>query len=144
MKTLRLALVVSLVLSNLPLCAQVLRARPAAAEDAEQPEPSCPCDRYNYKALTPKGAAVQEYWDARRKAKTARGVSGLFLLFAVLAQSGGAANQAQDSYAKAMAELYAAREKAEAAGAVKVTGEDLKEDSVEFLVKKGVDYELTR
>ena len=138
---LALALVVAL---QAPLYAQAVYAGPAAADEAEKPEPSCPCERYNYKALTPKGTALLEYWDARRKAKTARGVSSIFLLFAVMAHSGGAANQAQDSYGKAMGELYAARAKAEAAGAVKVTGEDLKGDSIEFLVKKGVDYDLTR
>jgi len=130
--------------------AQVVLARsavPAAAGStptpAEKPEPSCVCDRYNYKPLSAKGTAAKEYWDARGKAKIARSVSGLTVLFGMLAQSGNALNAAQETYSRAMNELYSARTKAEAVGAVKIVGEDFEEESIEFLLKKGVDYALT-
>ncbi len=61
----------------------------------------------------------------------------------MLAQSGATLNAAQDSYSRAMSELYTARAEAVAAGAVKVVGEDFEEESIEFLLVKGVDYTLT-
>lgn len=120
---------------------------PAAAQTArppaEKPEPSCVCSRYNYKPLNAKGTAAKEYWDARGKAKISRSVSGITALFGMLAQSHNALNAAQNSYSEAMSELYSARAAAVAAGAVKVVGEDLEEEVLEFTLKKGVDYELT-
>lgn len=101
------------------------------------------CARYNYKPLSAKGTAAKEYWDARRHAKSSRTVSGIAFIFGYIAQSGGTVNEAQNSYSRAMGELSAARAKAETAGAVKVVGEDLKEESVEFSLIKGVDYTLT-
>lgn len=143
-------LLAGLLAVPLPAAAQVLalpRAAAAAPEaptaPAEKPEPSCVCSRYNYKPLSAKGTAAKEYWDARGKAKISRSVSGIAALFGVLAQSGSALNAAQESYSRAMGDLYTARAAAVAAGAVKVVGEDFEEESIEFLLKKGVDYELT-
>lgn len=144
MRTLSLVLAALCALCALPLRAQVVAFGPPPPGKAAPKEPSCPCDVFGYKALTPKGTALSEYWEARRKAKASRTVSSLFFLFGAMARSGAAVNEAQAGYGKAMDELYAARSKAEAAGAVKVTGEDLKEDSIEFLVKKGVDYQVER
>lgn len=151
MKRSPLLLAVLLAASRLPAAAQAVApwvsqapaAVPAPAKAAEKPEPDCVCDRYNYKPLSAKGVAAQEYWDARRKAKIARGVSGITVLFGMMAASGNALQAAQDTYSRAMEELHAARSKAEAAGAVKVVGDDLEEESLKFLLKKGVDYELT-
>lgn len=151
MKRSPLLLTVLLAASSLPAAGQAVEpwvrqapaAPPAPAAAAEKPEPDCVCDRYNYKPLSAKGTAAQEYWDARRKARVARAVSGVAALFGVLAQSGGALNAAQDTYGRALEELRAARAQAEAAGAVKVVGEDLEEESLKFLLKVGVDYELT-
>lgn len=134
MKHLRLLVVLFLVS---PAAAQVVRA------PAEKPEPTCICSRYNYKPLNPKGTTAKEYWDARGKAKISRSVSGITALFGMLAQSGNAINAAQNSYSEAMGELYSARAAAVAAGAVKVVGEDLKEEAIEFTLKAGVDYVLT-
>lgn len=143
-------LLAALLAVPLPAAAQVLAlpraAAPAApagpAAPAQKPEPSCVCSRYNYKPLSAKGSAAKEYWDARGKAKVARSVSGLTALFGMLAQSGNALNAAQETYSRAMNELYSARAAAEAAGAVKVVGEDFEEESIEFLLVKGVDYTL--
>jgi hypothetical protein len=136
-----------LLTSPLTAAAQVVVARsaaPAASAEtpAEKPEPTCVCARHNYKPLSAKGTAAKEYWDARRRAKSSRTVSSIAFLFGYLAQSGATVNEAQNSYGSAMGELAAARAKAEAAGAVKIVGEDLDEESVEFLLKKGVDYTL--
>ncbi|TBR25474.1 hypothetical protein EPO15_02165 [bacterium] len=138
-------LVALLLASPLPAAAQVVRARAAAPAEApaEKPEPSCVCSRYNYKPLNAKGTAAKEYWDARGKAKISRGISGITALFGYLAQSGSALNAAQNSYSEAMSALSSARAKAEAAGAVKVVGEDFEEESIDFLLKNGVDYALT-
>lgn len=141
MRTLRLLLAV-LVLSPSAAPAQTARPAPPPAAEAEKPKPSCPCDRYNFKPLSKKAEAAVTYWTARRRAKSTVTVAGVFVLFAYMTQSGGAVNQAQDSYSDAMRDLSSARETAEAAGAVKVVGEDLKEDSIEFLLKEGVDFVL--
>lgn len=127
-----------------PAAAQTVRPAPAPAAEAEKPAFSCPCERFDYKPLTEKGRAAKEYWEARRHAKSSRTVSGIVFLFGYLAQSGGAVNEAQNSYSKAMGELHAARARAEAAGAVKVVGEDFEEESIEFLLVKGVDYSAAR
>ncbi|MBI5596885.1 MAG: hypothetical protein HY928_12400 [Elusimicrobia bacterium] len=142
MNTLRILAALLMTASAFPASAQVVAA-PRAAE-AKQPEFSCPCDAYDYEPLSEKGTAAQEYWDARRKAKIARGISTTVLLFAYLAQSGGAANEAAESYGKAMRALDAARARAEGLKAVKVVGEDLGEEAIEFGLKKGVDYRLKR
>lgn len=148
MKQTRLLLAALLAASAVPAAAQVVvpvRAAPSEAAPPappEKPEPTCVCARYNYKPLSAKGTVAKEYWDARRHAKSSRTVSGIAFLFGYLAQSGATVNEAQSSYSRAMGELSAARAKAEAAGAVKVVGEDLDEESVEFSLKKGVDYTL--
>lgn len=147
MNTLRILAALLMTASAFPASAQVVaapRAAPAQAEQAKEPEFSCPCGAYDYKPLSEKGTAAQEYWDARRKAKIARGISATVLLFAYLAQSGGAANEAAESYGKAMRELDAARARAEGLRAVKVVGEDLSEEAIEFGLKKGVDYRSKR
>lgn len=148
MNKIRVLIAVIMLAPTLSLHAQVLRARkapagPAPAAEAEKQEPSCPCDRHNFKALSEKGTAVAEYWDARRKAKVSRAVSGTAVLFAYLAQSGPALNAAAESYGRAMEELRDARQKATELRAVKVVGDDLEDETIEFLIKKGVDYELT-
>lgn len=139
-----LRLLVALLLVS-PAAAQVVSARPAAAtaSPAEKPEPTCICSRYNYKPLNAKGTSAKEYWDARGHAKISRSVSGITALFGILAQSGNALNAAQNSYSEAMGKLYSARAAAVAAGAVKVVGEDLEEEAIEFTLKAGVDYVLT-
>lgn len=143
-------LLAALLAVPLPAAAQVLALPRAAAPapeappaPAEKPEPSCVCSRYNYKPISTKGTAAKEYWDARGKAKISRSVSGIAALFGMLAQSGATLNAAQDSYSRAMSELYTARAEAVAAGAVTVVGEDFEEESIEFLLVKGVDYVLT-
>ncbi|TPW22073.1 MAG: hypothetical protein FD126_47 [Elusimicrobia bacterium] len=143
-------LLAALLAVPLPAAAQVLAlpraaapAPEAPAAPAEKPEPSCVCSRHDYKPLTAKGTAAKEYWDARGKAKISRSVSGIAALFGMLAQSGSALNAAQETYSRAMGELYTARAAAVAAGAVKVEGEDFEEESIEFLLVKGVDYRLT-
>lgn len=141
----RLAAAAALLASAaLPLRAQVEAALPASAVPAQAapaaPKPSCPCDVYGFTPLTEKAKAAQEYWKARSKAKVARDVSSIFFLFGAMAHDGAAVNEAQDSYGRAMNELYRARAKAEGEGAVKVVGDDLSEASITFLLKKGVDY----
>lgn len=145
MKQTSLLLAALMAASAIPAAAQVVASpRSAAPSDApaEKPEPTCVCARYNYKPISAKGTAAKEYWDARRHAKSSRTVSSIVFIFGYIAQSGGTVNEAQNSYSRAMGELSAARAKAETAGAVKVVGEDLKEESVEFSLKMGVDYTL--
>lgn len=147
-------LLAALLAVPLPAAAQVVAPRTAApsgpvtrpsdgAVKISPPEHDCVCSRHNYKPLSAKGTSAKEYWDARGKARISRSVSGIAALFGMLAQSGATLNAAQDSYSRAMSELYTARAAAVAAGAVKVVGEDFEEESIEFLLVKGVDYVLT-
>lgn len=141
MRTARLLLAALLTLSALPLGAQVV-----AAPDAK-PAPKkaeCPCSTYGYKPLTEKAKAVDEYWKARRKAKVSAVVSGFGLLFGLAGQSPELANGAVNSYGQVRAELDAARAKAVQLKALRVTGDDLEDGAVEFLIEKGVDYEIAR
>ena len=122
-------------------------AAPAAQAPQAAPKPPklrCPCDERGFKALTPKGVALAEYWKARRTAKIRTGVAGTFFFFSLMAKSGRGLVESDQEYRQAMTDFDAARQKAVAAGAVKVLGDDLKDEGVEILAKPGVDYVIAR
>ena len=123
--------------SSLPAFAQVAAAPPAAPE---KPAVTCPCDQSNFKPLNDKARAVAAYWDARRKYKLSSSIAGTVAIFAILARSGGAMNEAQNSLSNARAELDAARSLAVKLDGIKVT--DFDDKTVELKLKKGVDYTL--
>ena len=141
MKTARLLLAALLTLSALPLRAQVVAA-PGAKPAPKKVE--CPCSAYGYKPLTDKARAVDEYWKARRKAKISAVVSGFGLLFGMAGRSPELAGGSLDSYNRVRADLDEARARAVELKALRVTGDDLEDGSIEFLIEKGVDYEIAR
>lgn len=141
MTSIRLLLAALLLASTIPAGAQSSSA-PAPAE-TPKPTVSCPCDSPRFKPLTDKALAVVEYWSARRKLKLTAGFSGIFLLFGVATRDPRAVNEAQDAYSKAGADLAAARTKAESLDALRVGGDDL-DGPIEFRIKEGTDYLLTR
>ena len=141
MKTIALALVVATVFAGVPLHAQVARVAPAEAPTLEKRAPTCPCDKDNFKPLNDKARAVAEYWAARRKYNVTSTIAGTAALFGLLAHDVGVLNDAENTLAKASAELSSARTKAINLDGIKVTDGDDK--SVEIKLKIGVDYALT-
>jgi hypothetical protein len=141
MKKISLALAVLMLASSLPLRAQVVAGSRAATVAEPVKEATCPCDQSNFKPLTDKARAVAEYWDARRRYKSASTVAGAVALFAIIARDGNAMNEAQNTLSAASTELHTARDKAVALDGIKVTDGDDK--TVELKLQKGVDYTLT-
>ncbi|MBI5199989.1 MAG: hypothetical protein HY925_00250 [Elusimicrobia bacterium] len=127
------------LLLSVPHFAQAHSTPPA---ETPKPKASCPCDQAYFKPLTEKGKAAAEYWQARRHLKSATAVSGTFLLLALAFRDGNTVREAEESYNKAASELAIARDRAEALGAVKVTGGDI-EGTIEFKIVEGVDYTVT-
>jgi hypothetical protein len=106
---------------------------------AEKPAATCVCDQPGFKPVTERAVAVKEYWEARRKTKISAVVGGIGVLFSMIAQSPHGLRESTEGYEQARSEMWAARRKAEAAGALVVRGDDLDGD-IEIKLVKGVDY----
>lgn len=129
------------------LCAAALPVRAQTAvpsAKAATPQFSCPCEQYGYTPLSEKGRLAQAYWSARHAAKVSGDISSLAVVFGYLARSPNALRQGEQAYDAALSKLARAREKAVSAGAVKVVGEDLREQKILFELKKGVDFAIRR
>lgn len=134
MKTIALLTVVLAGIS-LPARAQVSTV-PA---QTEKPKATCVCDATSFKPLTEKAKAVEAYWDARRKVKTATFIGGLGAIFGVIAQDPRIIAKSTEGYDQIRSEMYSAKAKAEGLGALKVTGDDI-DGTIEIKLVKGVDY----
>lgn len=124
------------------LLAAMLIAPVAARAQVAKVRATCVCDRGDFKPLTEKARAVEEYWHARRKVKVSEVVSGTGLLFGLLARSPEIVGDASRAHEEALSEMRSARAKAERLGALKVTGDEL-DGTVEIKLERGVDYSLT-
>ncbi|UPT72844.1 MAG: hypothetical protein M0D55_13050 [Elusimicrobiota bacterium] len=136
------ALVLAVATFALPVRAQVA-VQPAPAAPAEKPSPKCVCDQPGFKPITPGAVAVAEYWQARRKTKISAVVGGFGAIFSLLSQNPNTMREATEGYDAARREMWAAKSRAEAAGALIVRGDDLDGD-IEIKLVKGVDYVIEK
>lgn len=139
-----IALVVAFATLCAPLHAEPVSAPNAPEAPAEKPKPTCVCDQLGFKAITPKAVAVSDYWAARRKTKTASVIGGLGLLFSLATRSAQGVNDSAQLYDDARREMWAAKSKAEALGALVVRGDDLDGGDIEIKLTKGVDYKIEK
>lgn len=136
MKTIALLAAV-LAASALPVRAQVVAV--PQQEALKKPKATCVCDASTFKPLTEKAKAVEAYWDARGKVKTATFIGGIGAIFGVIAQDPRIIAKSTEGYEQIRSEMYSAKAKAESLGALKVTGDDL-DGTIEIKLVKGVDY----
>ncbi len=129
-------------MKTIALLAVVLAAfaLPAQAQEAK-PKATCVCTAPNFKPLTEKAKAVEAYWDARRKVKTATFIGGIGAIFGVITQDPRVLQKSTEGYEQIQSEMYAAKAKAEQLGGLKVTGDDIG-GTIEIKLVKGVDYTL--
>lgn len=141
MKIIALALVVLTV--TLPLRAEPVPAPNAPEAPAEKPKPTCVCDQPGFKPVTARAVAVQEYWQARRKTKTASVIGGIGVIFSLIARSEQGMRESTEGYDQARHEMWRAKDKAVSMGALVVRGDDLDGD-IEIKLTKGVDYVIQK
>lgn len=101
------------------------------------------CDQPGFKPLTERAVAVQEYWQARRKAKISSVIGGLGLLLSMATQNPRGFRESTEGFERARGEMWRAKEKAVASGALVVRGDDLDGD-IEIRLEKGVDYVIEK
>lgn len=134
-----IALVLAFSTLSAPLFAEPVPSAGAPDAPAEKPKPTCVCDQPGFKPITARAVAVQEYWQARRKTKIASVVGGIGVIFSVIARSEQGMRESTEGYDQARHEMWRAKDKATAAGALVVRGDDLDGD-IEIKLVKGVDY----
>ncbi len=138
-----IALVLAAAAAASPLRAQTAAGTPGGAAPAAKPAPSCVCDQPGFKPLTERAVAVQEYWDARRKTKISSVIGGLGLLFSMATQNPRGFRESTESYDRTRREMWRAKEKAVASGALVVRGDDFDGD-IEIRLTKDVDYVIEK